>query len=286
MPCRTSPFFGFANVSRTRLARTARGGIRGRRLQRSSYRSVSCWELSRATPATAPTALRFCSQAIRSIVWRKRKSVRHSTDWSAQIFEDFPSGVCARGASNPVARMGARAAQIQPLERCPITSPPELRTHGENLIKRKLAVERMTAGESVGCVEVFRRQYLPRKNFSRKIRGVSSHGFYDRVGKRFALLIPIPLLEAVRGELHVDGHHMLSGRRKRIIQNRRDRNIQIGRPGKIAVLGIVERALQVIDSGPDVNSAGERRTSVGRIPERCECGKCVEREVQLCRGAA
>src|ERR1700683_3764242 len=195
MPCRTSPFFGFANVSRTRLARTARGGIRGRRLQRSSYRSVSWWELSRATPATAPTALRFCSQAIRSIVWRKRNSVRHSTDRSAQILEDFPGGVCARGAGHSVAGMGARAAQIQPLDRCPITRPPKLRTHGENLIKRKLAVEGMTASESVGCFEVFRRQDLPRKNFSRKIWGASGHGFYDRVGQHFALLVPIPLLQ-------------------------------------------------------------------------------------------
>ena len=43
--------------------------------------------------------------------------------------------------------MRARAAEVKPLHRGPITRPTEQRTHCENLIERQLAVKRMPTGE-------------------------------------------------------------------------------------------------------------------------------------------
>ena len=75
----------------------------------------------------------------------KRKIGPLWTRTSAQVFENFTGGICARGTGNPVAGMRARAAKIQSLHRRPIPSPAKLRPHGKNLIEREFTMERMPA---------------------------------------------------------------------------------------------------------------------------------------------
>ena len=51
---------------------------------------------------------------------------------------------------------------------------------------------------------------------------------------------------------------MLACGGERMIENRGNGNIEIGRAGKFAVFGIVEGALEVVNAGADVNASGER----------------------------
>ena len=56
--------------------------------------------------------------------------------------------------------MGAGAAQVQPLERQPVAGVAEERPPEEELVERRLGVERMAAGQAVVALEVERRQDL------------------------------------------------------------------------------------------------------------------------------
>src|SRR5271154_7192443 len=112
----------------------------------------------------------------------------------------------------------------------------------------------MPTRKPVSFLEVARRENLPGQNLVRKIRSIRGQSLDDRVREPIALLGPTTLPELVGGELHVDGHHVLPFGRERVVQNGRNRNIEIRCTRKSAVLRIVERALEIIDSRADMNA--------------------------------
>ena len=56
--------------------------------------------------------------------------------------------------------MRARAAQVQPGDRCAILRPARHRAHDEQLIQRHLAVIDVAAGQAVSCLKIKRRESL------------------------------------------------------------------------------------------------------------------------------
>src|SRR5437588_13121280 len=73
---------------------------------------------------------------------------------------------------------------------------------------------------------------------------------------------------------------MLSGGSKRWIGHGRKCNFQIRLTREVAILGFVECSFQVIDFGPDMNSAGQS-AAVGSVIKRGELGQGSKRQVYL-----
>ena len=127
----------------------------------------------------------------------------------------------------------------------------------------------MAAGEAVGLLEVERASApggprpaaRSRARTPRAVRSTRSPSSSRRVGPR-------PLAQRVGRVLHVAGHHVLPGGRQRRVDQRRDRDVQVRPPRDAAVLRVVERALEVVHVGADVDPAaqqvGRQRAAEGR----------------------
>src|SRR6185503_5124676 len=71
-----------------------------------------------------------------------------------EVGHDLPHRVGGRAARHPAPRMGARAAEVQTLERPAVAVPAQERARDEELVERELAVHRMAAREAMGLLEV------------------------------------------------------------------------------------------------------------------------------------
>src|SRR5579863_1763727 len=60
------------------------------------------------------------------------------------------------------AGMNSRSAEIKPCNRRAVLRPPRNRTHKEELLQAKVAVEDIAFGQPIGAFEIERRQHLPR----------------------------------------------------------------------------------------------------------------------------
>ena len=110
--------------------------------------------------------------------------------------------------------MRAAAAQIQAFNRSLIACPVEQRPHGEELIEREFAVKDVASGKAIGFFEIFGCDDLMAQNDLRQIRRVLRNCLHHRFAERLALALPIAIFQLIRSVLHVDGHHMLSGRER------------------------------------------------------------------------
>jgi len=68
----------------------------------------------------------------------------------------------------------------------------------------------------------------------------------------------VPVLSLYGANWKYRGKHVLPFRRERRIENRRNRDVENGRGGNLAVLRGVEGFLKIIDFVADVNAAGKR----------------------------
>ena len=72
------------------------------------------------------------------------------------VRDDLAGRVLAGLAGDAAARMGARARQVEPLERQPVAGVAEERPPQEELVERRLAVQRVAAGQAVVALEIER----------------------------------------------------------------------------------------------------------------------------------
>src|SRR5207248_2656120 len=78
------------------------------------------------------------------------------------VREDLARGVAAGEAGDVAARMRARAAEIQPLDRHAVAGGPEQRAPREPLVQARLAMQHMAGRESEVTFEVDGREDLTR----------------------------------------------------------------------------------------------------------------------------
>src|SRR5262245_22160427 len=100
--------------------------------------------------------------------------------------------------------MRSRAAQIQIRNRSTIASPIEQRTHSEELIERKFAVEDVASGEPVGVFQIARRDDLVAYDLLRQVGCVARDRFHDRISQRNTLSLRVAVLQLKRSILHVN----------------------------------------------------------------------------------
>src|SRR5271155_163087 len=209
--------------------------------------------------------------------------------------------------------MRAGAAEIKSTDRRFVARPIENGAHGEELIERELAMENLSAGETVNGFQIVRSDDLHVFDEAGKIGRVFGKCFDDDVAEVFAADAPVcfvfiwtcQAVDFVRGnsaidfigswssggtsqlkrsELHISRKHVLAFGRERRIEKRGNGDVEIGCGGKFAVLRGVKRMLKIIDFWANVNAASERldetvrRDSVGK---RRESGKTAKSEMNF-----
>src|SRR5947199_10376514 len=102
--------------------------------------------------------------------------------------------------------MSPRSAQIKILDGSSITSPIEQWPHGEELIESQLSVKNVSSGKAVSIFQILRCDNLMGQNQLRQIGRILTQCFHHRVTQRYALTLPIAVLQLVRSILHVNGH--------------------------------------------------------------------------------
>src|SRR5438067_13776678 len=90
------------------------------------------------------------------------------------------------------ARMRARAAQVQALERHPVIGCTDHRPRAEQLVEAHLAMEDVAADQPEAALEIERRMDLPADHRRGKAGGMRIDGGNDRVGRLLALVVPTP----------------------------------------------------------------------------------------------
>ena len=175
-----------------------------------------------------------------------------------QLLEDLPRRVGAGAARDAAAGVCAATAEIQPLERGPVSRPPEQGTHREELVERLLAVEDVAAAQAECRLDVRRSENLPMHDERTEIRGKFNEGLLDALRQPLARGVPITPFQLVGRVLDVDRHHVSALGSERRIGDGRYGHVEDGARREPSVLGRVEGALQVIDLGADVYAAPEK----------------------------
>src|SRR6476620_9825964 len=100
----------------------------------------------------------------------------------APIAEDRPRGIMPRRSGDPAARVSARAAQIQALERHPVIGGADHRPRAEQLVETHLAVENVAADRAEAALEIERGMDLAADNGFGEARRVRVDRRDDLVG--------------------------------------------------------------------------------------------------------
>src|SRR4029077_3460582 len=93
-------------------------------------------------------------------------------------------------SGNASAWMRPRAAQVESFDRCAILRPSWHRPHEKQLVQRKIAVKDITFRQSVGALQIKRRERMPCEDRARDIRGIFPNCAYDPVAQQFAMVVP------------------------------------------------------------------------------------------------
>src|SRR5688500_9609089 len=108
----------------------------------------------------------------------------------APIRKNRPRGVMAGSAGDSASRVGARAAQVQSLERHSIVRRADQRAPAAQLIEAHLAVEDIAADQSEAALEVQRRMDLPADHGLGETGRMAVDQRDDRVRGLFTLVVP------------------------------------------------------------------------------------------------
>src|SRR6185437_13485599 len=101
-------------------------------------------------------------------------------------------GIVPGSAGHAAAWMGARAAQVEALERHAVIRGADHRPRAEQLVGAHLAVENVAAGEAEAPLQIERRMDLPPDHRLGEAGCVRVHRSDDLIRCLFALLVPAP----------------------------------------------------------------------------------------------
>ena len=90
----------------------------------------------------------------------------------------------------------------QPVNRRSVFFPARDRPHKEKLLQVQIAVEYVPFGQPLCAFQIQRRQHLPCNYGIGDIRRVFSDFFYHAIGQQLTILVPAPVLQAIRHVLY------------------------------------------------------------------------------------
>src|SRR5438445_12243526 len=138
------------------------------------------------------------------------------------VTQGLVSSVVSGGASDSAAGMRARPAKVKSGNWSAVLRPSCYRTHKEQLLKAKVAVENVAFSQPVGAFEIEWCQHLPGKDCVRHIRRVFRNLLHHPIAQQFSLFVPASLTQVIGNVLHEASHDVLTLRRKRIVDVRGD----------------------------------------------------------------
>jgi len=122
---------------------------------------------------------------------RRRNGSADVTRLGVNGFDDLAGGVEGRGGGQACAGMRAGAAEEEAANGCAIAGPTDERAHGEKLIEGEFAVGDVAARQTVGLLEIQRRDDAAGEDSGGQVGGVLRESFDDNVSERVAVGGPI-----------------------------------------------------------------------------------------------
>src|ERR1017187_7664869 len=117
--------------------------------------------------------------------------------WAPFMLQHFFRAVIPRSPHHASARMRARTAEIEALNRRAVARPAGYRTHHEHLVQAHLAVENVAAGDAETPFQVERRQHLAMLHKPPDVGGVLLDQRHHPVAERLAKLVPGALTQRI-----------------------------------------------------------------------------------------
>ena len=134
--------------------------------------------------------------------------------------------IMPRRARHAAARMRARPAQIEPLQRHPIIGRADHRPRAEQLVEPHLAVENVAADQPEAALEVERRMDLPPEHRAWQPRRMAVDRGDDRVRRFLALVVPAPSRPEIVAEMLAEqARDMLALGREARVERRGDQHL-------------------------------------------------------------
>ena len=179
----------------------------------------------------------------------------------ALVAQDPLGRVVPAGGHDPAARVRARAAQVQPVDRRRVLRQRRRRPHERHLVQALLALEDVAAEQPEDPLEVRRREHLVVHD---RVLHVRRHR-----AERVEALLPVALARPLRPALLVVrpvlGEHRHHGRAvvgQRVVDRRRHLDLQVRRLRRPAAHRVLPRALEVVDRRAERHARAQQHVPV------------------------
>ena len=185
-----------------------------------------------------------------------------------------------RRSHHAAARMRARPAEVQAINRRSVFCPACDRSHEKQLVNRHVAVKNVAARERILALKIERRDYVAMNDGVANVRRVFGKRVNATISEHIFHRIPISVAQSVRRVLSEDAHDVFAGRGYRIVICCRDSKFEQRLFRRSPGLRVFPSAINVLHRRADVHSRFVLRAELAaRIS--FEVGQGIEREVNL-----
>src|ERR1700679_3231589 len=233
-------------------------------------------------------AVKLRISVARTMNTSRAKGSRHRFQYSGsgllyepapEVGDDFARGIMARRAGYTAARMRARSAHVQSLQRTAIVAVPEHGPRREHLVQAQGAVKDVAADQPEGALEIERAHDLPPEHRGLEIGRMTVDEIDHDIGYLLPMIVPgCPVGQLRRDVLAEQARHVLSRGREAVVQGRGYEHLDDGLLRPAAGLGIEIRLFHVGKAGRHDDAGGVMLG--GRAPRQDrEVGQLRQRDV-------
>ena len=152
----------------------------------------------------------------------------------------------ARRTRDLPTRMGAATAQVQALDRRPVVGPPCKGPLVKELLRDRIQLPDVAVRQPHPPFYVQRSHQLPLLHQVSHTGCVDGQGIHQDVEHLLVNIVPTPLGQLDRLDLHPGGHHVVSFGGQGIVVDGGYLNVHLGAVGKAAVPGVCHIPLEVL----------------------------------------
>src|SRR5215204_5958543 len=163
-----------------------------------------------------------------------------------KVAQHLDGAITPRRAEDRSARPGARAAEIEAVDRSPIVAIARDGSVAEHLIRQNLAVEDVAAGDADDALDVGRSEHLEMLDCVWDVRREHGERVDDVRPDLVPSLVPRALRQIVRRVLHEETHGVFAGRGETVLRRGLDVTIHERAAAGMAALTVVPGSLEVL----------------------------------------